>query len=177
VLAGCAARETTLVSPADLPGSTVVELGSSTFMRIESTAGKAGVVSHQVPLPADAVWFAMDDAFQSVGLRGAGVIDEGRRIFGSPDGVIPRRLARRRLSEFLDCGSNPAGPLADAYRVTGSVVAAVRPKGESESVVEVAVAAVARPRDVAGNPVSCNSTGRLERLLSHSAMMHAAGEM
>ena len=75
----------------------------------------------------------------------------------------PRRIEGQRLSLFLDCGRSPTGgDLADSYQVYFWMSARVlaRPGG---SRVETLVQANARPRDRGGEPVPCNTRGRLER--------------
>lgn len=177
-LAACAPREgTTLPAATEIPARIHIG-GAGVFMVLESAGGTGGAIAHEVPVGAEAVWRAMPRTFHEIGLRGAGVLDASRRVFGYPNAVIPRSVANARLSAFLQCGQTPGGPNADVHRVTGSVLTAVRPAAEAgRSVVEVTVEAVARPREVSGNPVRCSSNGRLERLIAYRAMLHALADM
>jgi hypothetical protein len=179
LVAACSARhdprDATIQSTGELATRTVIG-GPEMLVEIETTGGARRVVTHEVGLPLQPVWRAMVPAFEEVGLRGAGVMDADRRVFGYPSAVMPRRLADNRLSTYLDCGQGPAGNYADIYRVTGTVIAAVRPAAEPDrTLVEVAVEAVARPREVSGQTVRCSSNGRLERRIAQSVMMHALG--
>lgn len=166
-------REATIQSTGDLATRTVIG-GPEMLVEIEASGGGRGVVTHEVGLPVARVWRALAPTFEEVGLRGAGVVEADRRVYGYPSAVMPRRIAGQRLSAFLDCGQGPAGAYADTYRVTGTVLAAVRPAAaEDRSLVEVVVEAVARPREVSGQAVRCASNGRLERAIAQNVMMQA----
>jgi hypothetical protein len=173
-LMACAQRDAgTLSSTVEIPSRIHLE-GHGVFMEMESTGGSRGVIAHELPVSADVVWSVIGRAFEEVGLRGAGVLDSERRIYGYPDAVIPRRLGDSRLSSFFSCGQSPGGANADVYRVVGTIVAAVRPGSQpGRSVVEMTVEAVASPREVSGGTVRCSSNGRLERLISYTALRHA----
>lgn len=177
-LLACAQPDGGTRSPAPEIPARVQIGGAGVFMVVESTGGAGDAVAHEVPVRAEGVWRALPRTFDEAGLRGAGVIDASRRTFGYPNAVIPRSVAGTRLSSFLSCGQTPGGDNADVHRVTGSIVAVVRPAAEPDrAVVEVTVDAAARPREVSGGAVRCSSNGRLERLLAYTATKHAIEDM
>jgi hypothetical protein len=77
---------------------------------------------------------------------------------------LARRIGGARNSRYLDCGYGAtATPNADAYEVTASLMASVRPGEGGGTILETLFTASARAREVSGGVVSCNSKGVLER--------------
>jgi hypothetical protein len=174
VVVACAPRDGSTVIPSGETATRVEVHGHGIRVPVETTGGSGDLVLHEVGLPVQALWRAMPTTFETLGLRGAGALDADRRIFGYPDAVLPRLIGDRRLSYFLDCGHSPGGTIADVYRVTGSILTAVRPADDpARTVLEVTVQAIARPREVSGNTIRCASNGRLERLVATTAVRHA----
>lgn len=181
VVVACGPRQeaTTLLSAGEVPRRVEVEaqaIGGG-FFDMQATGGWE-VLVYELPVPPRHVWTALAPAFESLGFRGAGAIDAGRRIFGYPDAVFPRAIGGQRPSAFMDCGQSPGGRSADTHRLTGSLVTAVRPAGEpGRSMLEVTMVVTARPREVSGAAVSCASNGRLERLVAHTVTGQALGAL
>src|SRR5688500_7445171 len=82
------------------------------------------------------------------------------------------RIADRRVSEFVDCGTGPAGPRADSYRITLRVNALVEPLPENRSRVRALVTASAREAGQSGQELSCETTGMLERSITTRLWRH-----
>lgn len=139
--------------------------------RIGPTAARARTTL--VPLASARAWAALPAAYAALGLpAGQGGEAEGRAVTG------PLRLSRAlngvSLSRYLDCGSTLSLPNADAYAVTLHLDTRLEPAGAGATNVATLVQASARPRDTGGNPVSCTSTGLLERRLAEE--LQRAGE-
>lgn len=73
----------------------------------------------------------------------------------------PRRIEGRRMSRYLDCGTNLGRANADRYRVSMYLMLKLDPEGDATALA-IVMEAYARPMDVAGNAVHCTSRGRLE---------------
>lgn len=114
-----------------------------------------------VAAPADSVWSVLPAVFQQLGI-GAGA-DDAQKVLGNPEFRV-KRIEGAMLSNFVDCGRGvTAVPLADDYDVTLSVLTQVSANGAGWSLVATVVSGRAKPRAVSGNPVYCQSTGKLEQ--------------
>jgi hypothetical protein len=122
--------------------------------------------SSVVLVPVEQAWSALPGVYQGLGLPGSGIVDEAQRRFGAGPATLSRRLNDERLSRFLDCGYTVSIPNADAYAVTLTMVTQLNAEGPSATRVQTVLEATARPRDTAGNQVTCTSNGHLERLIS-----------
>lgn len=174
-LGGCTPREpAALRTPPTTGAERTIVQGPGYSGVVERETSDPAVVALEVAAEPDALWRALPAAFEGVGLKGAGVIDAGTRLFGYPEAVIPGRLAEGRLSAFLDCGYNMGGANADTYRVTGTILALVRPAERSgASIVELRIDAAGKPRSTSGAMVTCRSNGRLERAIAQHALAQA----
>jgi len=105
---------------------------------------------------------AVSDAYAALGLdvtarvAGSQIASQGHRLV---------RLAERRASWWVDCGTDFSGPVADASRVLLNVVSSVRPAGTG-ALLDTRVDAEARTRGGVEGVRECTSTGRLEALLA-----------
>jgi hypothetical protein len=86
--------------------------------------------------------------------------------FAVPRTDVIRALNGVRLSRYLDCGATVSVPNADSYAVTLQATTRLAPVTDATTRVETLVQATARPRDTAGNRVTCTSTGVLERQIA-----------
>ena len=85
-----------------------------------------------------------------------------------------RRLGKQPLSRYLNCGTEPSGVAhVDAWAVNLTVMSQVTPDGNGASTVSTQVAASASPVTTSGAPVTCTSTGELERGINGAAMAAA----
>jgi hypothetical protein len=115
-----------------------------------------------VAVPPDSAFYALVEAYQGVGATPNVVVSASRTV-GIREVGYSQRLGKRRLSEFLSCGSDATGlPLADQYRVTLTALSQVTPGEGGGSVVTTQVSATARSMAQSTDPVRCASTGRLE---------------
>lgn len=120
--------------------------------------------TRNVAAPADSVWSVLPAVFQQLGI--ATGVDDAQKMLGNPEFRI-RRIEDLALSNYVDCGRGvTAVPLADDYDVTLSVLTQVSPNGAGWSLVATVVSGRAKPRAVSGNPVYCQSTGKLEQRIT-----------
>lgn len=129
---------------------------------------------YQIRATSEAI-ASSDSVYATVG-EAWGVLPEVYEVLGIPDVVIdvrnkrlgnaefqPRRIGGSRLSRFLDCGSSIGVPAyADSYDVTMSLITRVTEGGDGVAVVQTQIHAVAKSRDVRGDPILCSSRGTLE---------------
>ncbi|MCI0433264.1 MAG: hypothetical protein L0271_06405 [Gemmatimonadetes bacterium] len=105
-----------------------------------------------------------------LGIRGAGT-DPGRRFYGSIN-FRPSRIEGKRLSSYIDCGMGPtATPKADEYEVSMRLTSAPRSTAETTTVVQTVLEATAKPRATAGQRVTCQSNGTLEKRVGDLLLM------
>jgi len=140
--------------------------------------GTQAVVQHGNPVSDSfpststaALLAAVSDAYAALGLDvtarvgGSQIASQGHRLV---------RLAQKRASWWVDCGSDLSGPIADAARVLLNVVSTVRPAGEG-AVLDTRVDAEARTRGNVEGVRECTSTGRLEALLAEEVRTRRGG--
>lgn len=181
LLAGCASSGTArpgdppIVSPdagAVTQGATLVTSGGSYSVRAANNAVVG--IERAVPVPPDSAFYALVEAYQGVGITPNTVVSSTRTV-GVVDGQYRQQLGRRRLSEFVSCGTDAVGiPLADQYRVTLSALSRVAPGGSGGSVVTTQVTGTARSVAQSTDPVRCESTGRLEAAINALAVVRSA---
>jgi hypothetical protein len=93
------------------------------------------------------------------------LVDTTNYRIGNPGFRRTGTFGGKRLSTWLSCGDGITGPNADSYRVTLSLHTLVQPGPEGRSLLRTAVLAGAvNVGEGAGRqPLSCTSTGGLER--------------
>lgn len=109
--------------------------------------------------PAE-VWQALTTAFIEMEIPVTEVQEPQRRLI--TDRVRVARIDGDRMGAFLDCGTNVSGQRADTYSITLDLVTTVEPAGPGSARVRTVLDASGHPRDTAGSPVHCTSTGELE---------------
>jgi hypothetical protein len=157
VLAGCASSSTS--EPADAPAR-LIPAGETLDIRL---AGVDGAMLHTVDVSPEQAWEALPSVFEALEIP-VTHFDSRSRVIGNREFAVRRSLAGEPLQRFLDCGSSMTGPLTNAYDVRLSLLVEVLPRGGGVTQIRSSVEAVALSRrGVSGVPVSCGSTGRLER--------------
>jgi len=165
-------RSTTTISvPAASPSG-----GGTATVAVTTTHDGRGASVALAAAP-DAVWAALPDV-----LAGEGVavehVDQAGRVVGNRRLAVTRSLGRRRLSQLVDCGTNPFGePLADSHRVEFSVLSSVKANQHGTgSVVETVLTAVGTASGAAASSaVRCESKGVLENAINRALTLHFAG--
>ena len=123
----------------------------------------ASIVGDTIGAAPAEVWLALPSTFDAFEIEPI-VVNVGSLLIGNPD-FTTRRIERRLLSAYLDCGSGLAGPNADQFVVTLQWMIQLDDAPGGDTAVTTLLDAYARPRDVAGNAIHCVSRGTLERRL------------
>ncbi len=85
-------------------------------------------------------------------------------------------FAGKQISTFLSCGDGMTGPYADSYRVYMVTIVKVAPEGDHGSTIRtIFLAGAVAVAEGAHQPVSCESTGRLELRMQKLVTQKAAG--
>ena len=77
-----------------------------------------------------------------------------------------RTISGKRASFYFDCGTGPAGARADTYRLSVKVIQVFEPVAAGGTNMRTQVQTVARNSGLSGDPLHCNSTGELEKLIT-----------
>ncbi len=85
-------------------------------------------------------------------------------IMGNPR-FRARRVGGERLSTYIECGRDHAGPYADQHEVWLTLMVQLLRHPEGGTNVATLVRATARPRNVTGTALPCRTRGTLEAKL------------
>ena len=111
------------------------------------------------------VWNAAIEAFKSLSFPLTEADEKaGRLTHWNTD--LKHTIAGRRTSAYFDCGAGPTGARADTYRLSVKVIQAFESLGGNGTAMRTQVQAAARSGGMSGDPLHCNSTGELEKLIS-----------
>lgn len=155
--------EPTRVLTTSARGDAEIVLGSELI--VESTA---------VPAPPDRAFEALLRAYEELNIPLTLLEPEGRAL-ANEGWRPPRRLADRRLSDLVDCGTSNLGvALADQYRVTLSIRSSVVPAGDESAVHTVIEGWARNPDGASRDPVRCASTGLLEEEIGRRVLLRAS---
>lgn len=122
-----------------------------------------------VPGPAGAVFSMVRAAFDSLGIAQQ-VHDSTAGVVGNLELQLTRRMAGKPMSYWVDCGVGHTGPTANQYRVHLALLVTVAPSSAGGASMRTAVAAGAQAYGgPLGDPIACQSTGRLEDVV-HSVV-------
>jgi len=125
---------------------------------------EAGIAVRTLEIPAATVWGVVGGVYGQMDIPVEHADPRAMQI-GTP-GYSARRIERDRMNTFIDCGSDLAGPLANQYDITLSVVTRLTAKGPESTEVVTMVDAWGRPRAVSGNVIHCQSRGKLEERIA-----------
>jgi hypothetical protein len=154
MLVGCAAAGT-------------METGGMRTERVAIGSGGVRLTQDQVAnahltvaIPAARVAQLLPDIYASLGFP----VQAQNEVSIATGMFVPRgRIAEKRLSAHLMCGTSRGMENADTYEVTLQVQTRLIPAGTTSTTIESLVQATARPRGTAGsNPLTCSSNGTIE---------------
>ncbi|HEY7767312.1 hypothetical protein [Longimicrobium sp.] len=165
LLCACAPQATSVPVGPERMSTVIIETPEGSA-EVRMVAARPHAHSSVVLVPVDQAWAALPGVYEGLGLSGAGIVDPGQRRFGMGPATMPRRVNGERLARFLDCGHTVSMPNADAYAVTVTMITQLNAEAPAATRVQTVLEATARPRDTAGNEVTCTSTGHLERLIA-----------
>jgi hypothetical protein len=95
------------------------------------------------------------------------MVSEAGQIGNQHLRLMTHRLHGRPLSYYLDCGQESMmGSRSDLDEVTMSLMSTARMGKDSVTAVTTLVGGFARPSGTSSNPVDCQSTGQLEKMIA-----------
>lgn len=157
VMAACAASTPSDPPERAAPTRQVLRVGSAAVeMHTE-----AGVGQNVIMAPSENVWQVLPSVFEQL------EIPITRRDPRLPEignlGYLARRVEGRRMGNFIDCGTNLSGQLANLYEIQLSIITRLSDGPEGTTVVTTTVNAYGQPRTTSGNQVHCQSRETLEK--------------
>lgn len=135
---------------------TVLDIGPYAPLEIFT---EPGVESRTISARAEHVWAVLPAVYEQLGIPPA-VSDRTHLTMGN-QGYRANRVDGQRMNSVIDCGSGLAGPLANQYEITLTVLTALTPEGD-DTVLTTTVDAFGEPRAVTGNRIHCPSRGVIE---------------
>jgi hypothetical protein len=165
-LCACAPVQDPPVSTTGAQRVNTVMVTTNDGAHVANVTSRVQASNNLVTLPLENAWAALPDAYTAVGLTGGAIVNQAERMFGMGPAVLPRRLGNSPLSRFVDCGSTQFVPNADSYAVRLQVTTQLMAEGTAATRVMTVVEGTARSREMSGNPVSCTTTGELERRIA-----------
>jgi hypothetical protein len=171
VLAGCGGSGPAIPPIANAPSAAVINSGSgsATYNIVKEERRHRLTLAGSIQGGSTAV----HTAYKALGIP-ATTLTTAPRVIGNERFVMRRQLAGKLLSTYLDCGTTPAGVLANFYRIHSAVLTSVEPAGKDSVVIETRLTAQGFSNEGAsGGAVDCSSHGTLERRLLDEAKMAA----
>lgn len=138
-------------------------------IRSETSVSETNVAQAE---PA-AIWPLMSRVFAALEIETT-TVDPTSMIIGNR-GYRARPIEDQPLSRYIECGRDFAGPYADQYQVTLTVMVQLRPNPEGGTIVSTVVDGNARARSVSGGPIHCTSKRVLERRIMEMIGIGIAG--
>ncbi|HZG44565.1 MAG TPA: hypothetical protein VEY93_16555 [Longimicrobium sp.] len=164
-LAACAVQDPPVTTTGAQRVNTVM-VTTNDGAHVANVTSRVQASDNLVTLSLANAWAALPGAYAAVGLTGGAIVNEAEHMFGMGPVVLPRRLGNTPLSRFVDCGSTQFIPNADSYAVRLQVNTQLMSEGTAATRVLTVVEGTARSREMSGNPVTCTTTGELERRIA-----------
>ncbi len=130
--------------------------------------------SDTIDFAPDRVWGAVAPVLAQLNF-GVERADPTGMVLVSRNTLFRRSLGGMRMSTYVECGQSAMGKTADRYPVFIRVTTTVVEGPPGGSIVHTSVQAVARPEDNGASPVSCESSGKLERRISDQLASRLSG--
>lgn len=164
VLGACASTGTP--SPDDHAPTDRVVITDQNGHSIHTTDYYSGTEAH-IRASQASVMATLSQIYPDVGVPVGTLVSTAGEIGNQNYRVPGHRLKNLQLSQVLDCGQESvSGSRADVDEITLNVLSTVKPAGDSGSVVSTFVTATARPFGTSSDPVTCATSGALERLIN-----------
>jgi hypothetical protein len=126
--------------------------------------------------PPSSVMATLSGVYPDLGIPIGTMVTANGQIGNTNYRVPAHRLKTMPLSRILDCGQESvSGSRADVDEITLNVLSTIKPAGDSGSVVSTYVSAIARPFGTSSDPVTCASTGALERIINDHVVKALGG--
>ena len=157
--AGCASSTSEPTRAA--PTRTSVRIGNEAPIEMYTEAGRG---ESTVLAPSADVWGVLASVFEQLEIP---VTRSDHRIPEMGNlGYRARRVEGKRMSSYLDCGTNLGGQLANQYDITLSVITRLSDGPTGTTIVVTTVDAYGEPRATSGNQVHCQTRDALEDRIS-----------
>jgi hypothetical protein len=141
-----------------MPERTTLRVGNAAPIEMYTEAGRG---ERTVRMAADSVWKVLPEVFEALDIPVTRSVPHLMEMGNL--GYVARRVEGKRMNNYVDCGTNLSGQLANLYEVTLSVVVRLTedPNGGG-TVVQTVVDAYGQPTSTSGNQVHCHSRETLE---------------
>ncbi len=118
--------------------------------------------------PMDRVWNAVVATYDDVGIQ-ANTADRAAGRYGVVNFPVPNQLRSVSVGQLFSCGSNLTGPNVNQGRVRADVITTLTARSGGGTNAAMLVTGVLRKFDASStDPITCQSTGRLESLMQKS---------
>lgn len=135
--------------------------GSNTDVVRTADAGERMVIAAS----PSATYAALRQAY-ALGLSATVALDDpAHGNISTTEMRVTHRLAGEPVSRYVSCGVGPAGVIADSWTVLLRLVSQVQPAGTDSSSIVTTVTARAQDPASSTEPIICQSTGALEKLV------------
>ena len=158
VVTACASSGAGVSGPRTTTVSVIAPSGATRSIEIRPTTD---VNESILPATPTQVWTVLPAVFDQLQVE-VTTVDSRSRVMGNA-GYLARRVEGKRLSIYLECGSDFLGPYANQHDVTLSLMVQLTNAPENETVVTTVVNASAKARAVSGTRLQCTSKRSLER--------------
>ncbi len=175
VLFGCASRSGSSGSgtAASMPDRVVLIDERGQVYRTTDT--RASAAEQVVPATAPQALRALVGVYESLGLSVNTLDWENGRVAARAI-LAPRRIAGRSIADYIDCGVNHIGQQrASSYAVLLTMESVVRPETAGRMLIATLATATARQQGVSSDPLTCSTTGLLEKQIHLLATERLAG--
>lgn len=105
-------------------------------------------------------WRALQLVYQEMDIPVTAIREDTHRL--ETLNLQVRTIDGDAVATFLDCGSSVAGPRANTWDVSLSLVVSLWPEDTGGTRLRTEMDGWARPRSTSGNPVHCQSRNELE---------------
>lgn len=139
------------------------------------TQSSTGPVASSIHAPFSAVWSALTDTYNSLGIE-LTVIDPPSGTIGNRSFTRSRTLSGKRLSAYFDCGSSMTGMRADEGRIMVSAVSKATAGTDGQTSLATTVSgAVQTNEGASAQIIPCASTGVLEETIRNTVARRTGG--
>jgi hypothetical protein len=126
--------------------------------------------------PPSSVMALLSQIYPDLGIPIGTMVTDNGQIGNTSYRVPGHRLKTMQLSRILDCGQESvAGSRADVDEITLDALSTIKPVGDTGSVINTYVSAIARPFGTSSDPVTCASSGALERIINERVVKALGG--
>ena len=155
IATACASTRTS--APTPQPQRTTLRVGGSgpTVIHTEAAVGQG-----TLPYSPEAVWGTMTAVFEQLDIPVDHAVSAQMEIGNLNH--HPRRIEGKRMANYIDCGTNFNGALANTHDITLSIMVRVTPTDDGGSTITTVMDAFGDPSAVSGNTIHCESQGTLE---------------